>query len=98
MALDSSQEHVAERLAKLDELRRRGVDPYPYRFDATHSVSDIRARFEEAPADRLEADPPHVRVGGRVMSQRSHGKAAFLDLSDGIQRVQVYLRTADIDD
>jgi hypothetical protein len=35
----------ARRLAQLDDLRAEGVTPYPYRFDRTHTVADVRARW-----------------------------------------------------
>jgi lysyl-tRNA synthetase class 2 len=82
----------AHRRGKLDELRRRGVDPYPPRYTVDGSVSEIVARCAALDAAALEARPTRVRVGGRVTAIRSHGKATFIDLSDGASRLQVYLK------
>ena len=82
----------AHRRAKLDELRRRGIDPYPPRFPVDGSVSELVARFSALDAAALEARPPRVRAGGRVTAIRKHGKATFIDLSDGGGRIQVYVK------
>lgn len=82
----------AHRRGKLDELRRRGLDPYPPRFPVDGRVSELVARFAPLDAARLEAEAPRVRVGGRVIAIRSHGKATFVDLSDGDGRIQVYIK------
>jgi len=82
----------ANRRAKLEELRQRGVNPFPASFPVDARVSEIVARFAGHDAAALEADPPRVRVGGRVMAVRGHGKAAFLDLSDGDGKLQVHLK------
>jgi lysyl-tRNA synthetase, class II len=89
---------VAQRRFKLAELKRRGFDPYPHRFDYTHSITDLRASFDGLTGPELETRPERVRVCGRVMSLRPQGKAGFLDLSDGEQRIQVYMRREKVDD
>ena len=82
----------ANRRAKLDELRRRGVDPYPPRFPVDARVSETVARHAGLDATALETAPPRVRWAGRVTAVRRHGKTAVLDLPDGDDRLQVYLR------
>ena len=82
----------AYRRGKLEELRRRGLDPFPPRFAVDGRVSELVARFAGHDAAALEAAPVHVRVGGRVTAIRTHGKAAFLDLADGDARIQAYLK------
>ncbi|MFN3414363.1 MAG: OB-fold nucleic acid binding domain-containing protein, partial [Thermoanaerobaculum sp.] len=82
----------AHRRAKLEQLRRWGVDPFPARFPVDGRVSEVAARFSHYDAAQLEQEKPRVRVGGRVTAVRRHGKAAFFDLSDGDGRLQAYLR------
>ena len=82
----------AHRRAKLNELRRLGIDPFPARFPVDGRVSEVAARYAEADAAELEASRPRVRVGGRVTALRRHGKAAFFDLADGDGRLQAYLK------
>lgn len=83
------------RIDKLEHLRERGIEPFAYRFGRTHGARDAAAAFEAAEAEgalseRGQGD--EVRVGGRMVAFRSHGKSAFADLEDGSGRIQVYFR------
>jgi lysyl-tRNA synthetase class 2 len=78
-----------ENLRRAEEL---GFPSSPVRFGIADTVSGIRARFGEAAAEKLEADRPAVATAGRVLALRTAGKAGFLDLSDGCNRLQVYVR------
>jgi lysyl-tRNA synthetase, class II len=82
----------AQRKFKLEELKRRGHDPYPRKFDYTHTISELRGAFDSMTAQEIEQRAQAVRVCGRILSMRPHGKAGFLDLSDGENRLQVYVR------
>ncbi len=86
---------VEDRHAKLAELRRRGIEPFAYRFDVTHRSAEARAAFASAESEgRLDAGgrAAAVRLGGRLLSLRRHGKAAFADLIDRDGRIQLFLR------
>ncbi len=85
-------EQIAQRKAKLEDLVALGVPPYPVRFDRTATISEIVAAFTDTTGEVLEAEKPQARVAGRILSIRSFGKANFLVLSDGLNRLQVYVR------
>ena len=89
-------EESAQRLAKARELRARGVNPYPNRYERTHSLGQIVAAYGEKSLAELESLALPVRIAGRVMLKRPHGKASFATLSDGESRLQVYLRQDDL--
>ncbi len=86
----------AHRRGKLDELRRRGVDPYPARFRVDGRVHEVVAAHERLDGAELAARELRVRVAGRVTAVRRHGRACFFDLSDGDGRIQVYLRSGEV--
>jgi lysyl-tRNA synthetase, class II len=83
---------LEQRHFKLSELKRLGYNPYPNKFDYTHTISQIRAELEPFSHDELEAKKIETRVCGRIMSLRPQGKAGFMDISDGEHRIQVYAR------
>jgi len=58
------------RLKKLELLRSLGVD-YPYRYDPTHTVDELKENFREG---------LKVRIAGRVMTKRPFGKLIFSHL------------------
>jgi lysyl-tRNA synthetase class 2 len=83
---------LVQRRVKLEELKRQGHDPYPHKFDFSHTLAGVHDRWGMTPVQELEESKPSVRVCGRIMALRPHGKAGFLDLSDGEHRLQVYVR------
>jgi lysyl-tRNA synthetase, class II len=85
-------EQIQQRQANLQALRDLGVDVYPRRFDRTHSINEIATGFGERPAEALEAEKVETVTAGRIIAIRSFGKANFVALSDGLHRIQVYVR------
>ncbi|HSW40080.1 MAG TPA: amino acid--tRNA ligase-related protein, partial [Acidobacteriota bacterium] len=83
---------LEQRKFKLAELKRLGYDPYPRKYEYTHTLGQIREIFDSLDADQLKEINNTVRICGRIMSLRPHGKAGFMDLSDGENRIQVYVR------
>lgn len=73
-----------ERLRKLDELKKLGVNPYPAKAVRSHVLSDVSAKF-----DALEGQ--EVSVAGRVVGIRKFGKIAFMVLRDQSGQLQLFL-------
>jgi lysyl-tRNA synthetase class 2 len=83
----------AQRLLKARALRELGVDPYPTRFERSHRLGEVVAAHGARSLEELETLAPDVKVAGRVLTKRGHGKASFATLGDGEARLQVYLRS-----
>jgi len=81
----------AVRIEKADALRTLGVNPYPYRFETTHSVAAILGH-EAA----LAQSGASVRAAGRIMALRGHGKTVFGHIEDSSGRIQFYVRRDDL--
>ncbi len=90
--MSNEVEQAAQRRAKLEELGRLGVAGYPSRFDRTATIGAAVEAHGARTGEALEAERPHVRLAGRIVGVRTFGKANFLVLSDGLRRVQVYVR------
>ncbi len=73
-----------ERLRKLDELKKLGVNPYPATAKRTHVLADISGGF-----GKLEGQD--VSVVGRVVGIRKFGKIAFVALRDQSGQLQLFL-------
>jgi lysyl-tRNA synthetase class 2 len=91
-------DQVIQRRANLAALEALGVDPYPPRFDGATAVATLVAEHGEKAGDVLEAEPIPARTAGRILAIRSFGKANFLQISDGRERVQVYVRKDSVPD
>jgi len=76
-----------DRLRKLEELRQMGINPYPYKYDKTHTCQEA--------ADSLGEE---VKTAGRIMAMRSHGAMTFADLQDQSGQIQVWFKEDDLAD
>ena len=86
----------SQRLEKARALAARGVACYPTRYERSHRLGEIVAEHGERSLEELEAAAVAVRVAGRVVTKRGHGKASFATISDGETRLQVYLRADEV--
>ncbi|MFZ2488276.1 MAG: lysine--tRNA ligase [Anaerolineae bacterium] len=90
---DTSTERDQIRLAKLDELRSAGIEPYPPRLNhpRTHTTAEAIIAFEE---NEVAGNSERVTVTltGRMLSRRIMGKVGFAHIEDGSGRVQIFLR------
>lgn len=91
-------ELTAQRLAKLEQLRERGMDPYPPRVTRTHTAAEVTAIAGSLPGETGESSVDPVDIAGRVVARRDMGKATFIDLQDGSGRIQVLLRQNQLGD
>jgi lysyl-tRNA synthetase class 2 len=80
------------RKAKLQEIEKLGQAAYPNQFPASHTVPDIREKWDKSTSEELESSRVTVAVAGRIMAIRIMGKAGFATLQQGGQRLQIYVR------
>ena len=78
------------RLEKLDRIRSRNIDPYPHRYNRTHTACEAVSLFDDPEINSRE--DVEVCVAGRITANRSMGKASFIDIRDGSGKIQAYLR------
>jgi lysyl-tRNA synthetase class 2 len=84
-----AEDVLSARRQKLERLRARGIEPFALRFDRDATAADIHERYGSlAPA---ESSGQMVRVSGRLMQVRHHGKLAFGVLRDGTGDIQLFL-------
>jgi len=83
--LEDANEIIKARLQKLEEIKAMGINPYGQKYEYTHHSSTIIENFEE-----LENQT--VKVAGRIMAIRGHGKAAFFDIRDDKGDIQIYIK------
>ncbi|NUM33657.1 MAG: lysine--tRNA ligase [Candidatus Brocadiae bacterium] len=76
-------------LEKRQQLLDLGVNPYPYSFAISHTLTELRDRSQEL----MEKE---VSVAGRITALRRQGqKVFFADIEDFDNRMQVYLKQQD---
>ena len=85
-------DQVAQRRANFEALLTLGVNQYPHAFERTHTVTALVEAYGERTGEQLTAERIETRAAGRILAIRSFGKANFLVISDGVSKIQVYIR------
>ncbi len=85
------------RREKLDALVIAGTAPFAYSYDRSHGCGDVAVLMPatEADAEAAVGESPHgpmVKVAGRIVAWRGHGKTTFAHLADDTGRIQLYFR------
>ncbi|NJP05886.1 MAG: lysine--tRNA ligase [Chloroflexaceae bacterium] len=81
----------AQRLTKLQRLRDGGVDPFPARSRRTHTIAVVLDSFEQ-----LSEAATRLTLAGRIVgARRIMGKLAFAHITDGTERIQLWMSLAD---
>ncbi|KKS98743.1 MAG: lysyl-tRNA synthetase, lysyl-tRNA synthetase, class II [Candidatus Gottesmanbacteria bacterium GW2011_GWA2_43_14] len=70
------------RLRKLEELRKKDVNPYPATIRRSETLTKAKTM-----------DGKTVGVAGRLMAIRGQGKISFADIFDGSARMQIVFKT-----
>lgn len=75
------------RREKMQSFIDAGVYPFGQKFDWDHHAKELKDQ-----AEALEKDETVVRIAGRLMAIRRHGKTAFCVLRDISGEIQLYFR------
>ncbi|MCW1291960.1 MAG: lysine--tRNA ligase [Candidatus Rehaiarchaeum fermentans] len=79
-----------DRLKKLEEIKKLGLDPFGHKFEALDN-SYILNHFEEL-------KDKEIRAKGRIMSIRDHGEIIFIDIKDDTGTLQLYIHKNKLDE
>ncbi len=81
-----------QRRKKLHEIEALGLRAYPHKYAWTHTPKQAIAQFGERSAEQLSAERVAVRVAGRIVALRPHGKVAFGHILGDGKRLQFYVK------
>ena len=85
--MTSRLDRIAEqRRQKLERIRGRGINPYPYGYHRSHTTEQALELLKQQETSQAEAP---VNVAGRIMANRPMGKISFFDLRDGSGKIQL---------
>lgn len=80
-----------DRLAKLKELKAKGIDPYPAKTNRADMIGVVLADFTN-----LLSSEKQIVIAGRVRALRTHGSLTFVDLEDDSGRMQLMLSSDNV--
>jgi len=86
------KELIESRKQNLEKLREAGVELYARQYDWSHTIKEVCEKFKDFSTQKLEKEPIEVKICGRIMSLRPHGKAGFAHLASAGVQLQIYSR------
>src|SRR5690606_36084124 len=89
-------EVIQARYQKLEQYREMGIDPFGTRFQPTHHAQELLDAYDGLTKEELAQKDVQVRMAGRLMTKRLHGKAGFAHIQDLSGRMQIYVRADDV--
>ncbi|MBU4086467.1 MAG: lysine--tRNA ligase, partial [Nanoarchaeota archaeon] len=84
------EEILKERLRKIEELRKVGINPFPYYYNQENHAAELQEKYKKLKNESRTKD--NVKVAGRVIVIRDIGKLAFISLQDGSGKIQVQIQ------
>jgi lysyl-tRNA synthetase class 2 len=90
--MDQSRPLMIQRLRKIDDLKKEGINLFPNDFRVEKTSEDLVNRFGQATPDELKTVKESFSLAGRIMAMRDFGKAAFIHIQDRKGKIQVYVR------
>jgi lysyl-tRNA synthetase, class II len=80
---------------ELQELRKMGIEPYPYSFSRNDMIADVLKKYSDIkPGEKME--DVKLSVAGRMKSKRQHGKLSFTNIEDSTGAIQLFIAANDI--
>ena len=90
MIFDSELEQT--RIAKADELKSLGINPYPHFLKKQMNISEFKTKFawiKDIDDETKKADE-EVVISGRLKLKRVAGKSTFANIQDQDDNIQIY--------
>ena len=87
LADEDVNEQMQVRLDKMHKLEEKGILPFGHAYQWTHHTKEVHDQV-----DAMEAAGTVVKVAGRLLAIRGHGKTCFMDLQDKTGKIQLYVR------
>nr|WP_243834362.1 lysine--tRNA ligase [Halanaerobium saccharolyticum] len=87
--LEDMNELMLQRREKLSQLKEEKEKAFAEKYEVTHHAAEVEDNFEEL-------EEKEVKLAGRLMAIRTHGKASFADLMDMSGKVQLYIKQNNI--
>lgn len=89
--IKDSNELIEQRIQKINDLKTKGINPYPLRFFPNSNSKSLIAGF-----DPNQMEKKSFKLGGRLHAKRVMGKASFAHLKDAEGLIQLYATRDDL--
>ncbi|MCL4408188.1 MAG: lysine--tRNA ligase [Thermotogae bacterium] len=83
----------SNKIKESEEIRKSGINPYPYFFDVKEKISQVRTNFDHLKNGEKDENVS-FSIAGRIMAVRYQGKSIFFVIQDSTDQIQGYLNVS----
>ncbi|MFT4305159.1 MAG: lysine--tRNA ligase [Candidatus Woesearchaeota archaeon] len=91
---NKGNQFINERLKKINSLKNKSINPFPYNYNITSNVKKINEKYNNLNSGDKTEDI--VSVAGRIILYRNMGKASFITIRQDQGDLQIYIRSDDV--
>jgi lysyl-tRNA synthetase, class II len=91
------EEFKRNRIGKVNDMRKCGVNPFAYSYSPSHTISELRGKFSIL-MNSEEDNSSQVSIAGRLILRRFFGKLAFFEIQDHTGSIQLYIEKSRLGD
>lgn len=88
--------YIKQRLEKAEKLRSQSINPYANHLKPSHLSLDLMNGYDQFTKEELEEIDEEFSIAGRVIANRSFGKAGFVRIRDRSGDIQAYVQKASL--
>lgn len=88
--------YFENRQKQLSSLSKEGIESYPHKFNATHSLAEFVDKYSSLTEENPLSEDL-VGVAGRIRAIRSYTKLIFFDIVNGDSKLQVLANAMEYD-
>ena len=92
-------ELIQQRIAKIHDLKNKGINPYPLRFFPNSHAKELMDTFDALMQEGTNASNHSSKsftIAGRLSAKRVMGKASFGHVKDSTGAIQIYASRDDL--
>ena len=89
LEIENTQNYYNQRIADINFLKIKKIDPYPHFYNKTHTIKELR-NYENQIISGEHKEDLIIRTSGRIILKRSSGKKLFFyTLEDDNCNIQI---------
>jgi len=92
--MQPEEQLINRRIEKLGKIKKLGINPYPYKFEANNFSKDILEKYSKLKNE--EKTNGKISLAGRIITLRPMGKIAFGHLQDYKGRIQFFVNEKEL--
>src|SRR3989338_9300113 len=92
--MQPEEQLIRQRIEKLEKIKKLGINPYPYKFEAKNFSNEILEKYAKLPKEGKKNDK--VALAGRIITLRPMGKIAFGHLQDYYGKIQFFINEKEL--